>query len=161
MGSRFRGEGKTVDHRGPATENGRAVHGASGCGWLPKTAALGVRAPAARAPHVAKARLGDLGPGRGRIRPLALTQKPLSHSAGSGSPNHAGQIFSGVPRLRAGGPCRYVLSSVLWPLAVPGQIKRTLSCLLAGLATQTGTRFAGLWWAPMWPPELLMGQPCR
>lgn len=27
--------------------------------------------------HVAKARVGDLGPGRGRIRPLALTQKTV------------------------------------------------------------------------------------
>jgi hypothetical protein len=39
--------------------------------------ALSVRVPAARAPHVAKARIGDLGPGRGGIRPLALTQKTV------------------------------------------------------------------------------------
>lgn len=39
--------------------------------------ASSVRVPAARAPHVAKARLGDLGPGRGGIRPLALTQKTV------------------------------------------------------------------------------------
>jgi hypothetical protein len=31
------------------------------------------------------------------IRPLVLTQKPLSHSAGSGASNHARQISSGAP----------------------------------------------------------------
>jgi len=46
---------------------------------------------------VFKPRLGDLEPGRGGIRPLALTQKPLSHSAGSEASNHAEQIFSGAP----------------------------------------------------------------
>lgn len=68
-------------------------------------------------PHVAKARLGDLGPGRGGIRPLALTQKPLSHSAGSRASNHAGQIFSGAPCPLPGTPCRYVSG----PLTVPGE----------------------------------------
>lgn len=68
-------------------------------------------------PHVAKARLGDLGPGRGGIRPLALTQKPLSHSAGSRASNHTGRIFSGAPCPLAGTPCRYVSE----PLTVPGE----------------------------------------
>ena len=68
--------------------------------------------------HVAKARLGDQRPGRGGIRPLALTQKPLSHSAGSRASNHAGQIFSGAPCPLVGAPCRYVSQ----PLAVPGEI---------------------------------------
>ena len=68
--------------------------------------------------HVAKARLGDQRPGRGGIRPLALTQKPLSHSAGSRASNHAGQIFGGAPCPLVGAPCRYVSG----PLAVPGEI---------------------------------------